>query len=91
MKKAIEAPKDVQINTDAAAALQDNITAVKSWYDLAEDMAVVLPQVVANISRQGAITTSPELAAALAQLVAFMYRFDQAKLYESGIQNDFSG
>mmetsp|Transcript_23851 Transcript_23851/g.64400 ORF Transcript_23851/g.64400 Transcript_23851/m.64400 type:complete len:209 (-) Transcript_23851:430-1056(-) len=54
-------------------------------------MAVVLPQVVANISRQGAITTSPELAAALAQLVAFMYRFDQAKLYESGIQNDFSG
>jgi len=91
VKKAIEAPKDVQINTDAAAALQDNITAVKSWYDLAEDMAVALPQVVANISRQGAITTSPELAAALAQLVAFMYRFDQAKLYESGIQNDFSG
>lgn len=91
VKKAIEAPKDVQTNTDAAAALKDNITAIKSWYDLAEDLAVVLPQLAANILRQGAITASPELATALAQLVAFMYRFDQAKLYESGIQNDFSG
>lgn len=91
IKKAIEAPKDAQINTDAAVALKDNILAIKSWYDLAEDMAAVLPQIAATISEKGAITEDPELTVALGQLVAFMYRFDQAKLYESGIQNDFSG
>jgi len=91
IKKAIEAPKDAQINTDAAVALKDNILAIKSWYDLAEDMAAVLPQIAAKISEKGAVTEDPELTVALGQLVAFMYRFDQAKLYESGIQNDFSG
>jgi len=91
VKKAIEAPKDAQINTDAAVALKDNILAIKSWYDLSEDMAAILPQMMTKISGKGAITEDPELVAALGHLVAFVYRFDQAKLYESGIQNDFSG
>lgn len=91
VKKAIEAPKDIKINTDTALALTDNILAIKSWYDLAEDVAVMLPKITGRVAGDGTINESPMLVAALAKIVAFVYRFDQAKMYESGIQNDFSG
>jgi len=93
IRKAITTPSPAN---DKAAwdAIVPSVDTLKKFYDFSVDLEEVLPKLLMNLfSNNQAIQTlkgQQALAKQLADILDFVLRFDDAKMINPAIQNDFS-
>jgi len=92
IKAAISTPS---VETDDACwkLLLPSVDVLKRFYDFSEDLAQLTPNLLKNLfngDQNQNLTTQQALAKQLAKVLDFVLRFDDCKMKNSSIQNDFS-
>ena len=97
IRAAISSPSDPGIAVTCATALFPNVEAIAGWHGLAALAAKEIDRLSDLIAKTAAppapplIASDPSRTTALAKLVHFCWKFDQGKLMQPGVQNDFAG
>jgi len=99
IREAISKPSDYDVSVATVIALISNIDLVAGWMGLADRVAGQLQTLSEHIAQNtpratmGGTTIAdfPGDTAALAQYLHFCWKFDQGKMMQPGIQNDFAG
>lgn len=97
IRAAISTPHDEGVNVACASALAANVATISGWFDLSSVAAKEierLSDILANTAAPPAppaIASDPSSTTALAKLLHFCWKFDQGKLLQPGVQNDFAG
>lgn len=86
----ISNPSDPQIAMDAANALSDNVKMIAYWHDLGERVGHTMVTLTSRLSTS-TLPQNTESAVSLLRILSLVWRFDQAKMGQPGIQNDFAG
>lgn len=99
IREAISKPHDYDVSVAACIALISNVDLVAGWMRLADRVCTQLEATSEHLAQNtpratmGGTTIAdfPGDTASLAKLLHFCWKFDQGKMMQPGIQNDFAG
>jgi hypothetical protein len=99
IREAISKPHDYDVSVAAVVALISNVDLVAGWMKLADEVYSQLETTSNHLAQNtpratmGGTTIAdfPADTASLAKLLHFCWKFDQGKMMQPGIQNDFAG
>lgn len=99
IREAISKPHDYDVSVAACVALISNVDLVAGWMKLADEVSTQLDLMSEHLAQNtpratmGGTTIAdfPGDAASLAKMLHFCWKFDQGKMMQPGIQNDFAG
>lgn len=99
IREAISKPNDYDVSVATVVALISNVDLVAGWMVLADRVAGQLQSLSEHIAQNtpratmGGTTIAdfPADTANLAKMLHFCWKFDQGKMMQPGIQNDFAG
>jgi len=92
IKAAISTP-NAQTDENCWRALVPSVEILKTFFDFSEDLTQVLPKLLNALfsgDQNQNLSTQQALAKQLADILDFVLRFDDAKMQNPAIQNDFS-
>lgn len=90
LKKAISSPGDMDSQREAIKSIAPNIAHIKQFFTLADDLGPVMQKVLCFLDSQLKLSDCEQMAQRFAKLAIFVLEFDQIKMMNSDIQNDFS-
>jgi len=89
VRRAITTP--TQDNEDAAwNAVLPAVDVLKELYEFSLELESAIPELLLTLSNDPSLQTQQALAKQLADVLDFVIRFDEAKMANPAIQNDFS-
>jgi hypothetical protein len=93
IRNAISNPKDETMQTDAWSCVCPLVQKLKGWFDYSAEVETILPILLAGLCTEApeeALIAKQALAKQCAELLSFVLKFDDLKMNNPAIQNDFS-
>lgn len=94
IRNAISNPKDEAMQTEAWDTVSPLVASLKSFYDYSAEVEGVLPVLLGGLcgdaNPEESLASKQALAKQCAELLSFVLKFDDLKMNNPAIQNDFS-
>lgn len=88
--KALSSPSDLDVQREALQGVSSNVAHIKQFYVLAKDLGPMMKTLLCQINSEDKLLDCEALARRFAKMAIFALEFDQGKMKNAEIQNDFS-
>ncbi|CAM9711113.1 unnamed protein product [Pylaiella littoralis] len=89
-RQSMAAPEDGDLENAAAKALLPNVQQIRAFFELSRDMEQLMPVLLRRLAELSSIVERPLLVCKLTELLQAVLEWDQLKMMQPQIQNDFA-